>query len=328
MKLFSRNSKLTRLLQDSLGGNAKTVMVANVGPADYNYDETVSSLRFSNRAKNIKNHAIINEDPKDALLRQFEKEIQDLRKQLEEELANAEAAAGGGRHPGKSLSDYNHDDEEVDDFEDDQERDDELGHLSLSIPDDEALMGIKGELQNHAALSSTIGSDSKEHRTVMTALKDKVMTWKETEAERIGLSQKLKSLQRKILVGGENLLDKSQEQEELLLRSMKEISLRKEEEAKLQSHLAKQEEERQSLESKILFCQEQNLGVSKKLKKVSLYFSNVFNPTLCLIYEITHLITFILSRYGTSIKPKSMNWTNSDLNIKRKPTPWWTKYIN
>jgi septal ring factor EnvC (AmiA/AmiB activator) len=49
---------------------------------------------------------------------------------------------------------------------------------------------------------------------------------------------------------------------------MKEISLRKEEEAKLQSHLAKQEEERQSLESKILHCQEQNLAVSKKLKKV------------------------------------------------------------
>lgn len=43
------DSKLTRLLQDSLGGNTKTVMVAAVGPADYNYDETLSTLRYANR---------------------------------------------------------------------------------------------------------------------------------------------------------------------------------------------------------------------------------------------------------------------------------------
>jgi kinesin family member 3B len=59
-----RDSKLTRLLQNSLGGNAKTVMCANCGPADYNYDETLSTLRYANRAKNIKNKPKINEDPK------------------------------------------------------------------------------------------------------------------------------------------------------------------------------------------------------------------------------------------------------------------------
>lgn len=57
---------------------------ANIGPADYNYDETISTLRYANRAKNIKNKARINEDPKDALLRQFQKEIEDLKKKLEE----------------------------------------------------------------------------------------------------------------------------------------------------------------------------------------------------------------------------------------------------
>jgi len=80
-----RNSKLTRMLQDSLGGNSKTLMCANVGPANYNYDETISTLRYANRAKNIKNKAVINEDPKDALLRQFQKEIDDLKKKLAEE---------------------------------------------------------------------------------------------------------------------------------------------------------------------------------------------------------------------------------------------------
>merc|ERR1712088_961342 len=59
-----RNSKLTRLLQDSLGGNSKTLMIANIGPSSYNADETLGTLRYANRAKNIKNRATVNEDPK------------------------------------------------------------------------------------------------------------------------------------------------------------------------------------------------------------------------------------------------------------------------
>lgn len=55
-----RDSKLTRLLQDSLGGNTKTIMVAALSPADYNYDETLSTLRYASRAKFIKNKPIIN----------------------------------------------------------------------------------------------------------------------------------------------------------------------------------------------------------------------------------------------------------------------------
>lgn len=78
-----RDSKLTRLLQDSLGGNTKTVMIANVGPADYNYDETMNTLRYASRAKNIQNKPRINEDPKDALLREYQEEIAKLKEQLD-----------------------------------------------------------------------------------------------------------------------------------------------------------------------------------------------------------------------------------------------------
>lgn len=46
-----RDSKLTRILQDSLGGNSKTIMIANIGPASYNYDETITTLRYAHRAK-------------------------------------------------------------------------------------------------------------------------------------------------------------------------------------------------------------------------------------------------------------------------------------
>ncbi|XP_069802979.1 kinesin-like protein KIF17 isoform X2 [Dendropsophus ebraccatus] len=77
-----RDSKLTRLLQDSLGGNTKTLMVACLSPADNNYDETLSTLRYANRAKNIKNKPRINEDPKDALLREYQEEIKKLKAML------------------------------------------------------------------------------------------------------------------------------------------------------------------------------------------------------------------------------------------------------
>ncbi|KAG8295866.1 Kinesin-like protein kif17 [Homalodisca vitripennis] len=78
-----RDSKLTRLLQDSLGGNTKTLMVACLSPADNNYDETLSTLRYANRAKNITNQPHINEDPKDTMLREYQEEIRKLRSLLE-----------------------------------------------------------------------------------------------------------------------------------------------------------------------------------------------------------------------------------------------------
>ncbi|XP_012860745.1 kinesin-like protein KIF17 [Echinops telfairi] len=81
-----RDSKLTRLLQDSLGGNTKTLMVACLSPADNNYDETLSTLRYANRAKNIKNKPRINEDPKDALLREYQEEIKKLKAILAQQM--------------------------------------------------------------------------------------------------------------------------------------------------------------------------------------------------------------------------------------------------
>lgn len=77
-----RDSKLTRLLQDSLGGNTKTLMIAALSPAADNYEETLSTLRYANRAKNIKNKPKINEDPKDAMLRELQEEIKLLKLQL------------------------------------------------------------------------------------------------------------------------------------------------------------------------------------------------------------------------------------------------------
>lgn len=74
-----RDSKLTRLLQDSLGGNSKTIMIANIGPASMNYDETIITLRYAYRAKSIKNQPTKNEDVKNARLLELQKEIERLK---------------------------------------------------------------------------------------------------------------------------------------------------------------------------------------------------------------------------------------------------------
>ena len=108
-----RDSKLTRLLQDSLGGNTKTMMVAAISPSSDNWEETMSTLRYANRAKNIKNKPKINEDPKDAMIREFKAEIERLRQLLtmqaegklsiQDLLSNGvqgPAASGGGRGGG------------------------------------------------------------------------------------------------------------------------------------------------------------------------------------------------------------------------------------
>jgi hypothetical protein len=91
-----RDSKLTRLLQDSLGGNTKTIMIAAISPASYNFDETLSTLRYASRAKFIQNKPKVNEDPKDALLREYMEEIKKLKMMLEGKMPMNLAALQSG----------------------------------------------------------------------------------------------------------------------------------------------------------------------------------------------------------------------------------------
>ena len=79
-----RDSKLTRLLQDSLGGNCKTTMIATISPSEDAFSESLSTLYFAQRAKKIKNRPIINEDVNNrALIRKYENELKNLRSELE-----------------------------------------------------------------------------------------------------------------------------------------------------------------------------------------------------------------------------------------------------
>ncbi|XP_076031819.1 kinesin-like protein KIF28 [Oratosquilla oratoria] len=77
-----RDSALTKLLMNALGGNSRTVMIAAVSPADINYDETLSTLRYADRAKQIKTNAVVNEDPTEKLIRELREENERLKKGL------------------------------------------------------------------------------------------------------------------------------------------------------------------------------------------------------------------------------------------------------
>ncbi|KAI4494810.1 hypothetical protein M0804_001011 [Polistes exclamans] len=80
-----RDSVLTWLLRENLGGNSKTAMIAAISPADINYDETLSTLRYADRAKQIVCKAVVNEDANAKLIRELKEEIQKLRELLKQE---------------------------------------------------------------------------------------------------------------------------------------------------------------------------------------------------------------------------------------------------
>jgi kinesin family protein 1 len=90
-----RDSTLTWLLKDSLGGNSKTAMIAAISPADY--EETLSTLRYADQAKKIKNKAVVNEDPNAKLIRELKEELEMLRNR----------ASGGGGFEGEDTWDPN-----------------------------------------------------------------------------------------------------------------------------------------------------------------------------------------------------------------------------
>lgn len=77
-----RDSVLTWLLKDNLGGNSKTVMLATISPASDNFEETLSTLRYADRAKRIVNHAVVNEDPNAKIIRELRTEVELLRLQI------------------------------------------------------------------------------------------------------------------------------------------------------------------------------------------------------------------------------------------------------
>lgn len=99
-----RDSKITRLLQDSLGGNSRTLMIACVSPARSNMLETKNTLNYANRAKNIQNKAVVNHDPRSRQILELRERVKELERQLK--TGGGAGAAATAQHGGLQAAAY------------------------------------------------------------------------------------------------------------------------------------------------------------------------------------------------------------------------------
>ncbi|TPP66785.1 Kinesin protein KIF3A [Fasciola gigantica] len=259
-----RNSKLTRLLQDSLGGNSKTVMIANIAPSDYNYEESLSTLRYANRAKNIKNNAKINEDPKDAMLRQFQKELEQLRKQLEEGSEPNEGLAGGDEESDGEFTDTN------DVAEGDKERKIKRPKRGKAKISKQKMAEIQRMIEaDRKKLEEQKDMALEERNKIQAHLENKETELRKAQEAHANLKKRMEALQSRIIVGGENLLEKAEVQERLLEQSALELEKQQQRAEQLHQKLKEKEEERINIEEKYNTLQEEAAGKRRKLRKLS-----------------------------------------------------------
>ncbi|GFX20947.1 kinesin-like protein KIF3B [Trichonephila clavipes] len=240
-----RDSKLTRLLQDSLGGNAKTIMIACTSPASYNLEETITTLRYANRAKNIKNKPVVNVDPKDAILLQFKQEITRLKAQL----ALKEAKRKKKKESTKITDEA---------IEDDM---------------DESSVEIVKKMENlfHEERVAYLNEQN-----LMTEEKEKIMRDIKAKEEELRLEneakekikQQLEELEAKLLCGGKNIIDHTNQQQRILEKRRQELAEQKRIEREMQAKLL--EEEECTLEKKETYdsLQQEVEIKTKKLKKL------------------------------------------------------------
>lgn len=233
-----RDSKLTRLLQDSLGGNAKTVMIATVGPSHRNHDESLATLRYASRAKNIKNKPRINEDPKDALLREFQAEIARLKAQLEERgmLAKERRLRRYSKRLSKCLGGM--DEELWKSFTEEEEK-----------PKD-GIEKLKHLNENRKSVED--------------------LQWDQDALEKI--IEKYKAMESKLLIGGKTIIDHTNEQQRQLEQRRQQIAEQIRRERVIQQQMMLQDEE--ALEMKETFSTLQQ-EVELKTKKVKRLFSRL-----------------------------------------------------
>ncbi|CAM2112482.1 kinesin-like protein KIF3C isoform X1 [Caretta caretta] len=253
-----RDSKLTRLLQDSLGGNAKTIMVATLGPASHSYEESLSTLRFANRAKNIKNKPRVNEDPKDTLLREFQEEIIRLKAQLEKRGMLSKKRRRNSRRKKVVDGEGNTEAEGEEDNDDGLEKNME----NYLKEQKERLEEEKAAIQDDHSLVS-------EEKQKLLEEKEKMIEdlRKEQEATEL-LAIRYKAMESKLLIGGRNIMDHTNEQQKMLELKRQEIAEQKRREREMQQEMLLRDEETMELRETFTSLQQEVEIKTKKLKKL------------------------------------------------------------
>nr|XP_014094676.1 kinesin-like protein Klp68D [Bactrocera oleae] len=198
-----RDSKLTRLLQDSLGGNSKTIMIANIGPSAYNYNETLTTLRYASRAKTIQNKPVKNEDPQDAKLKEYQEEIERLKRLIAPKQQRTEKVSKKRQRKPKKEKVNN-----------------EVVQLEVEESEEEP----ESDKENEAEVA----------KSNVELERERVETAK--------LATKLAELESQLVRGGKNLLDTYSERQLELEKKLVQIAERKKREIEIQQQLELQEE--------------------------------------------------------------------------------------
>ena len=252
-----RDSKLTRLLQDSLGGNTKTVMIANVGPAGSNWEETMATLRYADRAKQIQNKPNVNADAKDTMIKQFQDEIEALKRQLEE---------GGALLASEGEAEQEEEEDEAEAAHVELENGERVSRaggkivrtrvvdrvVQVGVSSDE-VQRLQAEAEEsrraledaHNAEAGEIARRRKEwedkQAEVAAALDERQATIAAQKAKRLQLRQQLHTAESR-LVQGQQLVKQSREQEVQLERNRAALRKNEEDKARMEAALRQREE--------------------------------------------------------------------------------------
>ena len=252
-----RYSKLTRLLQDSLGGNTKTIMIANVGPADWNIEETLQTLRYANRAKNIKNKPKINEDPKDTMLKEYNNEIMKLRAQLMA-IQSGKPINIGSLQLGENVE-FVEKIVIVDDSEKINELQEKISREKEAIRQRAEEERLKIERQKNLAIER--------REQLLAALKEKEEAEQRSRKAQENLLLRLKNMEEKLIIG-DKVTEKAHRQEKQLLKARMQLEEKKQEEMRLAEALIEKEDQKLLMENKFKTVNEELVDKKNKIQKV------------------------------------------------------------
>jgi kinesin family protein 3/17 len=252
-----RDSQLTRMLQDSLGGNTKTVMIANIGPADYNFEETVNTLRWASRAKSIQNKPRINEDPKDAMIREFQDEIHKLRAQLE--------MIQDGKDPGQILGIVGGKPQIIEKVikKKDEKKIKELEERLVLEKEN-----IKKQAEEERSkIEQQMNMAEDEKQAVLKVLREKEDEEEKAKTKQQQLIKKLKKMEEKVVVGTQ-VIEEAKKQAKELKKTRKVLEKENNRRAKLEEEKKIKDDELIKINKKFGNLTEELDYITKKLHKV------------------------------------------------------------
>lgn len=219
-------------------------MIANIGPADYNYEESVTTLRYADRAKNIKNKPRENIDPKDAMILQYQEELNKLRQALSE-------ANGGEMIDYSSLSDNTitpDSRKKIAEFEE-----------KFNVEKEKIVQSIEEEKKKIEESNKLVEADK---YALLEKLKKKQEEQDRRNKEKEKLISKINDYERQFIIGEENE-KKAKENEEILKNAQEELERREVQRLKLQKEYQENEEKILELQTKF---KDQDSEISAKSK--------------------------------------------------------------